>query len=296
MKEYNQGDSYEEFTGEDGLPLEFEEGEEDTNSKITQIWGIPIKFVVFGGVGIFVIILLMLILSLRKPSSDATDDVENWEPVDVTTDTTVTDVEVVNVVPVDVEEEVDLSSISTEEQITLRKLGYTGDEIALALDNGFDVKGLIDAANELHDKESRESLIRMSDAASDEFRMITEYSYFGQPGYEFIDYSTGEYGSFVYGIDTYIINADYVKCPTYGSQLQLKCHVAKDLDIFYVVTPERFAELPQTGNIVLSVECTTYGEHVYVTDVFETDNTLESIDSSKITTDEIITENQDQSE
>lgn len=303
MKEYNQGDSYEEFTGDDGLPLEFVEGEEDTTAKIQQIWGIPIKYMVFGGVGLFIVLLGILLVSLRKPAADPVDEVENWEQVEIPADNALSedaympDDSFMPDVPLEGSEPVvDLSELTSEEQLKLRKLGYTGDEIALALNNGFDVEGLIEHATELHDAEAKEALERMSDAASDEFRYLLEYSYFGQPGYEFVDYSTGEYGSYVYGIDSFVINADYVKCPTYGAQLQLKCRVAEDLEVFYIVTPERFAELPETGNIVLSVEYTTYGENIYVTNIFETDNTLDSIDSSNISTSEIISENQSQSE
>ena len=55
----------------------------------------------------------------------------------------------------------------------------------------------------------------------------------------------------------------------------------------YVVTPERFAKLPQEGNIVLRVEYTVYGANTYVTDIHETDPTLDTIDSSASTMDEI---------
>lgn len=300
MQEYNQGDTYEEYTDENGLPLEEAEGIEDTEAKITKLWGIPIKFVVLGGVGVFVIILLLLLFSLRDKPEESSP-IDNFQSID----TTVTPVQPVDTsdmvwdyatgqyVPADqvtqitTPAEVDLSSLSTEDQLTLRKLGYTGDEIATALEAGFDVQGLIDHAIELHDAEADEALRRMSDSASEEFRWIIEYSYFGQPGYEFISHADDYFGSYAYEHNSYVVNADYVKCPTYGSQLQLKCKVAEDLEVFYVVTPERFDSLPDNGNIVLEVSYTLYGENTYVTDIKEAEGTYDTIDSTDVTTQEL---------
>lgn len=302
MKEYNQGETYEEYTDENGLPLELEEGSEDTEAKITTIWNLPIKVVVLGGVAILAIVLLLLVFSLRK-KPDSGNSTEQFQPTTMPEDTFVSqpvedtsdmvwDFATGQYVPADqqqqeVVEEVDLSSLSTEEQLTLRKLGYTGDEIATALKAGFNTEELVEHAKELHDAESSESLKRMSDSASEEFRYLLEYSYFGQPGYEFVNHSNDYFGTFDYYIDSYVVNADYVKCPTYGSQLQLKCRVAKDLEVFFIVTPERFASLPETGNIVLEITYTKYGENTYVTNIRETDGTLPSIDSSSVATEDL---------
>lgn len=302
MKEYNQGDTYEEFTDDNGLPLEYEEGNEDTEAKITTLWGLPIKVVVLGGVAIFAVLLLLLLFSLRK-KPEQVDPVENFQAVTIpeqtvvdtatptSTEGMVWDVALGQYVPesslVTEEVEVDLSSLSTEEQLTLRKLGYTGDEIAAAINAGFDVTELVEHAKALHDEESKESLKRMSDASSEEFRYLLQYSYFGQPGYEFINHSNDYFGTYEYFMDSYVVNADYVKCPTYGSQLQLKCRVAEDLEVFFVVGPERFAELPETGNIVLKITYTQYGENMYVTGIEETDGTLQSIDSSSVTREDL---------
>lgn len=298
MREYNQGDTYEEYT--EGEASEGNEGNESTQLSITKLWGLPLKVAILGGVGILAVIILLLVFSFRKKPEDnfvqADQTLTEFEPavtdpaVTESTEDMVWDFASGQYVPANnsqTEEELDLSSLSTEDQITLRKLGYTGDEIALALDAGFDTAALVEHAKELHDAESKESLKRMSDAASEEFRYLLEFSYFGQPGYEFVDHSNDYFGTYDYFMDSYIVNADYVKCPTYGSQLQLKCRVAEDLEVFYIVTPERFAELPDNGNIVLEVTYTKYGDNRYVTDVRETDGTLQSIDSSSITTAEL---------
>ena len=302
MREYNQGDTYTEYA-EDDEELEFDESGEDTDAKITKLWGMPLKVVVLGGVSALALVLMLFFFSTRKTESPVDDfvavdvpDVSEYteassaESVEVSSDA-VYDIETGTWIEAgsssDSTTVVNIDDLSTEEQVTLRKLGYTGDEIKVALSNGFDVQGLIDAATALHDAEADEALRRMSDSASEEFRYIVENSYFGQPGWEFVSHADDMWGTFDYIHESYVVNADYVKCPTYGSQLQLKCKIAEDLEVFYIVTPERFASLPEYGNIVLNVEYTIYGENTYVTNITETDSTLDSIDSSNVTKEDL---------
>ena len=163
----------------------------------------------------------------------------------------------------------------------LRALGYTGDEIEYALKNNISVEALIEEAQKLKDAESAESLHRMSsDYLSPEFQYILDATYIGQPGHEFISYADAQFGSYVSRTEQVTINADYVKCPVYGLQLYLKCKVAPSTYLWYNIAPQRYATLPDSGNIVLSIEYIYYGEYVYVVRISETNSTLDTIDSS----------------
>lgn len=121
----------------------------------------------------------------------------------------------------------------------------------------------------------------MSDSASDEFKYIIDNTYFGQVGYEFVPQKNLDIGDVHLKSSYFVVNADYVKCPTYGSQLQLKCKVASDLYVWYIITPQRWEELPDKGNIVLRVDYTEYGPNLYVTNVKEVDSTLDTIDAAE---------------
>lgn len=315
MVEYQQGEDYqeEEFTEED---LEVEGGE-DTEAKITTIYGIPVKYAIIGGIAIVLILLVLILFATRKKSDDTEDAVVYGEDqiTDVTTDLTSTDVsQMVQTTPdasdpvvteddpvvydddpvVDpVVEEVEpltIDDLSDEDHAMLRRMGYTADEIQFALDNGFDVEALKQAALDAYDEEAMAAIERMSDMESPEFQYILEYSYLGLPQHPFVSINGAPFGTYNYSNDVYTVNADYTKCPEYGPQLYLKCCIAKDTYVFYQIGPERYDQLPIEGNIVLSVTLTTYGEQTYVTKVEEASPTFETIDASDATIEEVVEE------
>ena len=161
------------------------------------------------------------------------------------------------------------------DQETLRKLGYTGDEIQLALDNGVSTEALIEKAQSLRDAEAKEALIRMSDSASEEFQTITNNSIFCMEPLTFPVESYDELT--ISETHSYVVNSDYVKMPTYGPQLYIKCKIANGNYVFYNVTPTRWVSLPETGNIVLNVEYQLYGNdslvNFYIVGVNEVNTT-----------------------
>ena len=157
----------------------------------------------------------------------------------------------------------------TEED--LRKLGYTGDEIELAIQMGTSFEELAEEAQALRDEEAKEALIRMSDSASEEFQMIANNSIFCMPKTSFESYDQ-EASTSTYVASSYTVNADYVKVPTYGYQLLLKCKIANNTYVFYNVTPEQWDRLPESGNIILEISYTLYGTtstRLYITNIEE---------------------------
>ena len=170
---------------------------------------------------------------------------------------------------------------SGEDTVTLRKLGYTGDEIELAMSMGVSVQELIDNAQALRDQEAADALVRMSDSASDEFKYIVDNSIFCLPEITYDEFDISVDSSRNY-TGSYVVNADYWKVPTYGYQLMLKCKIANDTYCYYIVTPERWATLPEEGNIVLNVSYTMYGTHhvnMYITDIKEVTTTYITVNS-----------------
>ena len=166
-------------------------------------------------------------------------------------------------------------SVSEDVKIELRKLGYTGDEIELALSQGFSTDMLIEEATSLRNEEAKEALKRIQDTASDEFKYIVDNSIFCMEEQNFDSFDVTVEGSTNYQ-SVYVVNADYVKCPVRGHQLYIKCKIANDTYVFYAVTPERWETLPDSGNIVLSVHYSLYGSqypNMYVTNIEEVNTT-----------------------
>lgn len=312
MQILQQGEEYEEEEFDEEL-LE-DEAYEDTEARVTSLYGIPIKTIAIVGAGVLVVLLIAILFATRRSKSKSEDlaqiqqqyeddaveyydeempVVDDGTPIAESTDSGEMVYnpdtglwESASAVSEPVVEE----TATDDERVLLRSMGYSGDEIDYSLRNGFSVQALVDAAQKLYDDEADKALRRMSDSASEEFRYIIDNTYFSQVGYEFEPVKDLEFGTYDYTHDSYTVNADYVKCPTYGAQLQLKCRVARDLWLWYIVTPERWETLPDEGNIVLRVNYTKYGVNTYVTSISETDPTLDTIDSSASSLDTIVGE------
>ena len=306
MRVMKQDEEYEEDEmldeeGEEEYDYD-EEGEEDTDAPIETLYGIPKKYIVIGGAVILVVVIAVFVFSTMKksekaeevyipPQPVATEPVET-EPLEQTTyedgdvgpnglvwdgvsqswtDQATWDAN--HASPT-------LEELSSEDEILLRKMGYTGDEIQLCLENGFSVAALVEAAQELHDEEAKEALVRMSDHASEEFRYIIDNTYFSQPPFTFENQLDLDLEEANYYDGQFTVNADYKKCPSYGAQLQLKCKVSNNCYVWYIVTPRRWETLPEEGNIVLTLDYVVWGSYAYITKVQEVDPNLATIDAS----------------
>lgn len=162
----------------------------------------------------------------------------------------------------------------------MRAYGYTADEIDMAVQMGVTLQQLEDEAKAAQDVKAVEALKRMSDHGSKEFKRMKKYSIFAMPRVTFDNVKASslrdDYDA------SYIVNADYEKCPTYGLQLFIKVKVANKTYAFMSVTPERWRSLPDTGNIVVQVSMRVYGsKHVntYITDIVEVDTTHNTVNA-----------------
>lgn len=266
------------------------EYDEESELEIETFFGVPKRIVYIAAAALVVLIIFVAVISMwasgsKKSKADDYDDyddydygyVDNDAPDIVDFDDTA-DVDVVYDSP----EIVDLlpptiDSIEDTTRETLRGLGWTADEIELTLSYGFDEVAMIDHARELRDKEAAEAWKRMSNQASEEFQGMLYYTYLGQPE---VWNPEGNMSDIESTMSNVKINADYVKCPTYGHQLWLKCKIATDTYVFYQCHPARWVTLPDEGNIVLSVDFWNMNGNSYVTGISEADSTLNSIDSS----------------
>lgn len=331
----NQGADYEEDLTDETYD---EEGGEETDAKISSIAGIPIKFIVIGGVGMLLTLLIVIVFSMRGKGDDTvvtgdttttgaapqqpavtgsftwmtpdgavfgtSDSTAEWTEIynngvsvgtitsggDLTlTDSSGTSVKAINyggtVTTPDQSTGGDQSAdgsgedsspVSSSDTETLRKLGYTGDEIDLAISTGMDIQAMIDAAQQLQDEAAREAINRMSEFLSPEFQHIYNNSIFFMPEQPFIAPQSFETKHSYSG--SYIVNADYEKIDTYGYQLWIKVKIANNTYAFMQVVPSRWETLPDTGNIVVRVDYTQYGDSqqgvgFYITGLVEQDVT-----------------------
>lgn len=173
-----------------------------------------------------------------------------------------------------------LSKVSTEEMKQLRLAGYTGDEIDFFLQNDFDIDALLQEAQAQRDEQAKEALKRMSDQASPEFKYILDNTYMGQPENPFVSQKNVSWEEYNYDTGSYTVNADYVKCPAYGTQLYIKVRVAVGTYVWYNITPKRYDELPESGNIIVRVEYDIWNNTTYVKGISEVNQNAEIIDSS----------------
>lgn len=305
MSQMQQGEEYEEeeygFEGEEDAEYE----DEEADLEIDTFFGVPKQYVYLGGAALLVLVIgVCVILTWKKGDVDTSTDSDYTEENEYL-DTGEVDIGLEDIYG---EEEISddgyhyyeedeyaedaaISDITTEETEELRRLGYTGDEIQLALDWGMNYDALVEHATELRNDEAKAALQRMSDTAGPEFKEIMNYTYMGQAD---CNNPTGDRQDYEESRTSVKINSDYVKCPTKGNQLWLKCHIATDAYVWYQCSPVRWLTLPDEGNIVLNIEFWLLNDDAYVVSIKESDSSLDSIDASEHNIDEVMSEVEEQ--
>lgn len=161
-------------------------------------------------------------------------------------------------------------SYSMDERDLLRVNGYTADDIERFEIEERNPSELIKESEsrrkELYDYEIKPYL----DGASDKYKSLESMTWIGTGDMsplilntETINYEE-RYGSY---------NCDFIKIPPKGSQLFVKLDLMDfNKEIFMTMTPERYNELPESGNIVVVIEYNKYADDsILVTDVQEKD-------------------------
>lgn len=304
MKISKQGNNYEadeelendeEFEDDEGFEDDEDlEGyeDEDSSASINTIFGLPKKFVFLGAAGLFVIIALVAVMNLsKKPKTDAEETTEEATDSATDSDEYYSDdyiAEFDDYATEDTEAQTDYTAkdiIDSDEEATLLgTYGYTGSEIEMAQSYGLSAEELVANAKSRQEASIRSTIRKLSDTGSIEYQNLINQTYLGQTkNTEPVDQTQVENPTSYDTTQT--INADYVKCSTYGLQLFLKCKIYDGIYVWYQVTPQRWVSLPESGNIVLSVTLQHYGDTVYVTDIHETSSSpgTDSVQADNVT-------------
>jgi hypothetical protein len=157
---------------------------------------------------------------------------------------------------------------SLEEKSLMRIAGYTADEIERYEIEERDPYELIKEV-EIKRKEQYETDIKpLFDSASDEYKFLMNNTWVG--GKDILpDVITTKDSNYNKSYGTY--NCDYRKIPAKGSQLFLKLYIVElNSTVFMSITPERYSELNETGNIVVTLYFNEYSDgSIIVTEVSE---------------------------
>lgn len=156
-------------------------------------------------------------------------------------------------------------SYSKKEVEALRLWGYTADEIEISSRDGIPAKTLVDQAKFDRQLAQKEALDAVRDTASPEYQELLNKTWLGGAplNLDAVDPNV------IYNNTSRKMNVDYEKCGAQGSQLFLKLYLDDGTAAFMAVTPNRWKELNDSGNIVVEVTWREAGELRIVTDVHE---------------------------
>lgn len=156
-------------------------------------------------------------------------------------------------------------SYSKKEVEALRLWGYTADEIEISSRDGIPAKTLVDQAKFDRQLAQKEALDTVRDTASPEYQELLNKTWLGGAplNLDAVDPNV------IYNNTSRKMNVDYEKCGAQGSQLFLKLYLDDGTAAFMTVTPNRWKELNDSGNIVVEVTWREAGELRIVTDVHE---------------------------
>ena len=133
----------------------------------------------------------------------------------------------------------------------LRAAGYTGDEIEEAEHNIVPYEQLIAEAEQAKRDYIANDLAPLFDETTDEWKHWMKQTWFGlEPRDDMYEFSQGNYTQY-----SVTDNLDYEKIDVYGNQCFLKVYFddnVHDYYFFMTVMPERWCELEDFGNIVIT--------------------------------------------
>lgn len=169
------------------------------------------------------------------------------------------------------EEDENTFSYSQDEIEDLRENGYTGDEIEEFELNEIPAQRKIDDAVQKRKAKYDEEILPYLDGASDKYKELEEYTWLGGAPFSYDVNKENE--DWYYKNMT--LNLDYDKVPARGVQCFLRLHLKEKTDendplyMFMTVTPQRYEELPEHGNIVVYIEYTVTDQGTVVTRIDE---------------------------
>jgi hypothetical protein len=239
--------------------------EEQTQSGFNEIMneetGLPSKFplsgknLIIAGIGVGVLALIIVAYFYIKPDFFGPKAVEDEIYFDEPWG--------------DYEEELPpLFTYSAYEADRLRAVGYTAREIEeFEFQEIIDIQPLIEtqieARREVFLDMYRAFLREARESGNEQYNYVLSNTYLGLPPQEFIE--EDERRDYV----TYTENVDYWKMPLQGWQPTIKLRLANDAVIYMHVTPSRYEELRDSGNMNIRYDYIYYKGVKSVTNVTE---------------------------
>lgn len=258
-EEMKQGETYEEVLTEETE----EESSGGNNDKVKLLAIIAV-------VAVIIIAALVIVIS-KKPGkeknnedSDFTYQDDGWEDTD-----TYTDDEFFSDENTETPEYVSSGSYDAEQIASLRKWGYTGDEIEFYMNSGVTYESLLETAKEQRKEAEKETIAELGDIGTKAYKQLMRMTWL--VGKEFkvkkINLEGEDAGILEY--EALVENVDYVKCPPRGKQLFIRITLDDGTYAFMTVPPERWVTMKQKGNIVVDYTLETYGNCKVITNITE---------------------------
>lgn len=275
-KVLEQGETY-----QDGVTTKTPHPEEGPEKDLTPNNNNRIKMLAIGGVAVLIVLAILLLLATKK-SGNAEDAYESsysesddYNPASALLATDGAN-QVDSTAEGVVEEEVYYEPTSSlnftdDEIVNLRKHGYTGDEIELASANYVSYDSLIEEADALIKAEQQEVLYELSDTGSEAYQTLLNMTWLQGQDLVINELLPDENGNIDIYTETKTMNIDYVKVPSKGSQLWLKCDCREFGVNFLLTDPSRWVQLSDSGNILVEISVTYWGGTPVVTNIVELD-------------------------
>lgn len=255
MEEYKQGETYQE----DSINTE----EQITPSALNTN---KIKLLIgLGAVVLVAVVFLFTAANKKKEKSDmVADDMSEeiaWEQFVAAQEGSGVSIED------DTVKSNEPISFSNETVLSLRKYGYTGDEIEYAMANGINYEYMIEEAKALIESTNEEVIRELNDSSSEAYKKLLKMTWLGGKKIKIKDLSSDPDAR--YSLDTYVVNGDYVKCEPRGNQLFIRITLDDNSYAFMTVEPTRWVSMKDEGNIVVQYDLYTYGKVKVITNITE---------------------------
>lgn len=154
---------------------------------------------------------------------------------------------------------------SDKELSLLRKYGYTADEIEQSAALGIKAKVLLADAKEARERLAYDTIKKLGDTGTPEYQEIYYNTWLqGEPR----DLS-GIDPSIIPVLSSATVNVDYTRLPAKGPQLWVKLELPDGQYAFMSVTPQRYVQLNDSGNMVVTINTSTQGDQKFVVSIVE---------------------------
>lgn len=137
---------------------------------------------------------------------------------------------------------------TAEEIEDLRLAGYTGVEIDDFEFEEIDAQSLIKSAEEARKAKYEAEIVPYLNSASDEFKYLESNTWVGLEKFDIPD----DKENWQYYIETY--NVDYQKVAAAGMQCFIKFYLPDGNVGFFMMSPDRYVSLADSGNMVIRVK------------------------------------------